>query len=145
MKIARMTLTIKLDGNWSSLQLANSALPLSVTDRAIAPSVRINKKCSPGLFCTCLHKRMGVAMLKKSMRPQTMIFFFEPWRRACCVPWNTDASVGLSRRSVAEPGPQKTSHDVGGASNEQSCGVALAARCRAWMPLLPSQSAKSQS
>ena len=30
-KIARMTLTIKLDGNWSSFQLANSAPPLSVT------------------------------------------------------------------------------------------------------------------
>ena len=39
-KIARMTLTIKLDGNWSSFQLANSAPPLSVTDSAIAPSAR---------------------------------------------------------------------------------------------------------
>ena len=38
MKIARMTLTIKLDGNWISFQLANSASPLSVTDSAIAPS-----------------------------------------------------------------------------------------------------------
>ena len=37
-KIARMTLTIKLDRNWSSFQLANSAPPLSVTDSAIAPS-----------------------------------------------------------------------------------------------------------
>ena len=37
-KIARMTLTIKLDGNWSSFQLANSAPPLSVTGSAIAPS-----------------------------------------------------------------------------------------------------------
>ena len=41
-KIARVTLTIKLDGNWSSFQLANSAPPLSVTDSAIAPSARIN-------------------------------------------------------------------------------------------------------
>jgi hypothetical protein len=41
-KIARMTLTIKLDGNWSSFQLANSAPPLSVTDSAIAPSARIS-------------------------------------------------------------------------------------------------------
>ena len=40
-KIARMTLTIKLDGNWSSVQLANSAPPLSVTDSAIAPSARM--------------------------------------------------------------------------------------------------------
>ena len=45
-KIARMTLTIKLDRNWSSFQLANSAPPLSVTDSAIAPSARmlINRK-----------------------------------------------------------------------------------------------------
>ena len=40
-KIARMTLTIKLDGNWSSFQLANIAPPLSVTDSAIAPSARM--------------------------------------------------------------------------------------------------------
>jgi hypothetical protein len=42
-KIARMTLTIKLDGNWSSFQLANSAPPLSVTDSAIAPSARMSE------------------------------------------------------------------------------------------------------
>ena len=42
-KIARMTLTIKLDRNWNSFQLANSAPPLSVTDSAIAPSARINE------------------------------------------------------------------------------------------------------
>ena len=41
-KIARMTLTIKLDRNWSSFQLANSAPPLSVTGSAIAPSARIH-------------------------------------------------------------------------------------------------------
>ena len=40
-KIARVNLTIKLDGNWNSLQLANSAPPLCVTDSAIAPSARI--------------------------------------------------------------------------------------------------------
>ena len=41
-----MTLTIKLDGNWSSFQLANSTPPLSVTDSAIAPSARIpTRKC----------------------------------------------------------------------------------------------------
>ena len=43
-KIARVTLTIKLDGNWNSFQLANSAPPLSVTDSAIAPSARIDQK-----------------------------------------------------------------------------------------------------
>ena len=41
-KIARMTLTIKLDRNWSSFQLANSAPPLSVTGSAIAPSARMS-------------------------------------------------------------------------------------------------------
>lgn len=45
-KIARMTLTIKLDGNWSSFQLANSAPPLSVTGSAIAPSARMTSICS---------------------------------------------------------------------------------------------------
>ena len=40
-KIARMTLTAKLDGNWSSFQLANSAPPLSVTGGATAPSARM--------------------------------------------------------------------------------------------------------
>ena len=39
-----MTLTIKLDRNWSSFQLANSAPPLSVTGSAIAPSARMQKK-----------------------------------------------------------------------------------------------------
>ena len=43
-KITRMTLTIKLDRNWSSFQLANSAPPLSVTGSAIAPSARMPAK-----------------------------------------------------------------------------------------------------
>ena len=46
-KIARMTLTIKLDGNWSSFQLANSAPPLCVTDSAIAPSARMGRISAP--------------------------------------------------------------------------------------------------
>lgn len=50
-KIARMTLTIKLDGNWSSFQLANSAPPLSVTDSAIAPSARMPEARSSGESC----------------------------------------------------------------------------------------------
>ena len=51
-KIARMTLTIKLGGNWSSFQLANSAPPLSVTDRAIAPSARMGIVVRKGLVHT---------------------------------------------------------------------------------------------
>ena len=50
-KIARMTLTIKLDGNWSSFQLANSAPPLSVTDSAIAPSARMAVFTGRGNAC----------------------------------------------------------------------------------------------
>jgi hypothetical protein len=56
-KIARMTLTIKLDRNWSSFQLANSAPPLSVTGSAIAPSARIELSCN--MHST--HER-GIAM-----------------------------------------------------------------------------------
>jgi hypothetical protein len=43
-KIARMTLTIKLDGNWSSFQLANNTPPLSVTGSVIAPSARMSAR-----------------------------------------------------------------------------------------------------
>ena len=43
-KIARMTLTIKLDGNWSSFQLANNTPPLSVTGSVIAPSARMTER-----------------------------------------------------------------------------------------------------
>ena len=57
LKIARMTLTIKLDGNWSSFQLANSAPPLCVTDNAIAPSASM-PTCGTGrlqrsFLCDC--------------------------------------------------------------------------------------------
>jgi hypothetical protein len=48
-KIARMTLTIKLDRNWSSFQLANRAPPLSVTDSSIAPSARMLTHGCPGI------------------------------------------------------------------------------------------------
>ena len=52
-KIARMTFTVKLDGNWSSFQLANSASPLSVTDSAIAPSARMHLKLSSRATLNC--------------------------------------------------------------------------------------------
>ena len=47
-KNTRMTLTVKLDRNWSSFQLANSAHPLSVTDSAIASSARMADEMCPG-------------------------------------------------------------------------------------------------
>ena len=45
--IARMTLTIKRDGNWSSFQLADNIAPLSVTGTVIAPSARIDLFAGP--------------------------------------------------------------------------------------------------
>ena len=48
-KIARKTLTIKLDRNWSSFQLANNTPPLSVTGSVIAPSARIYAKATEGV------------------------------------------------------------------------------------------------
>ena len=49
-KIARMAFTAKLDGNWSSFQLANSAPPSSVIDSAIAPSARMHRLPAWGRF-----------------------------------------------------------------------------------------------
>ena len=50
-KIARMTLTIKLDGNWNSFQLANNTPPLGVTGSVIAPSARIEVCVAPSGCC----------------------------------------------------------------------------------------------
>ena len=67
-KIARMTLTIKLDRNWSSFQLANSAPPLSVTDSAIAPSARMKhlavalKSDDARHFIPCLQSIVSLRM-----------------------------------------------------------------------------------
>lgn len=58
LKIARMTLTIKLDGNWSSFQLANSAPPLSVTDSALAPSARMVELLCCTMHCHTLQQLM---------------------------------------------------------------------------------------
>ena len=63
-----MTLTIKLDGNWSSFQLANSAPPLSVTDSAIAPSARMDlRQRNPKVFflrkaTVCFRSAHGFAL-----------------------------------------------------------------------------------
>ena len=57
-KIARMTLTIKLDGNWSSFQLANSTPPLSVTGSAIAPSARMVVACAFHVLIGFEHARI---------------------------------------------------------------------------------------
>ena len=45
-----MTLTIKLDGNWNSFQLANNTPPLSVTGSVIAPSARMDVCAGPGMY-----------------------------------------------------------------------------------------------
>ena len=59
-KIARMTLTIKLDGNWNSFQLANNTPPLSVTGSVIAPSARMAKS---GWTTKEFHKQQMTLML----------------------------------------------------------------------------------
>ena len=66
-----MTLTIKRDGNWSSFQLANSALPLSVTSSAIAPSARIvSRDLAQQLpFHVDVSVVLHLALLKKEERP----------------------------------------------------------------------------
>ena len=61
-----MTWTIKLDVNWNSFQIANSAPPLSATESAIAPSARMRAKrkistyfsfvCSRAFFVPCSGK-----------------------------------------------------------------------------------------
>ena len=54
-KIARMTLTAKLDGNWNSFQLANNTPPLGVTGSVIAPSARMPfEETATLLLSTCL-------------------------------------------------------------------------------------------
>ena len=68
-----MTLTIKLDGNWSSFQLANSAPPLCVTDSAIAPSARMSALSANAPQQFPFHVDVSVvlhlALLKKEERP----------------------------------------------------------------------------
>ena len=61
-----MTLTIKLDGNWSSFQLANSAPPLSVTDSALAPSARMGGNV-PKMGTHMTQKLTGTAWFKHSL------------------------------------------------------------------------------
>ena len=57
-----MTLTIKLDGNWSSFQLANSTPPLSVTGSAIAPSARMVGACAFHVLSGFEHARIHVCI-----------------------------------------------------------------------------------
>ena len=64
-KITRMTLTIKLDRNWSSFQLANSAPPLSVTGSAIAPSARMQEQQDENECSSVILNRCGYKSCKK--------------------------------------------------------------------------------
>ena len=78
--LAGMTMTIKLDGNWSSCQLTNSAPPLSITDSAISSSAAathtlLRLRAAPRLFgedescrrshrlhlCSCAYRRRAGA------------------------------------------------------------------------------------
>ena len=88
-KIARMTLTIKLDRNWSSFQLANSAPPLSVTDSAIAPSARMHRRAmtsDPGALQLphgCLNKSASLTKGSNVSKSQTRTAQMLP-QRVCC-------------------------------------------------------------
>ena len=75
-KIARMTLTIKLDRNWSSFQLANSAPPLSVTDSAIAPSARM--RFLSVLQSICLKTKLRPVLLIPDL-PSTDVHLHTRW------------------------------------------------------------------
>ena len=57
LKIARVILTIRLDRNWSSFQLANSTPPLSVTGSALAPSARMAFKLASSQFVSAQAER----------------------------------------------------------------------------------------
>ena len=63
-KIARVTLTIKLDGNWSSFQLANNTPPLSVTGSVIAPSARMSWRRRE---TTCAGHSLGQGVLQHAV------------------------------------------------------------------------------
>ena len=92
-KIARMILTIKLDGNWSSFQLANSAPPLSVTDSAIAPSARMHAlslhaqvyDCRLPLLgcCSILLGGMRAPLTRRRALVQQQRLHIEPACRRC--------------------------------------------------------------
>ena len=95
-----MTLTIKLDGNWNSFQLANSAPPLSVTDSAIAPSARITRLCVSvwlrrvTMHCQCVYKQ--------GRREWKLKRGFMSWRNAVA-----PKVEKLVRRKVGSQGPRK--------------------------------------
>ena len=91
-----MALTIKLDRNWSSFQLANSAPPLSVTDSAIAPSARIQwhrvhqapefKNIGLGALLASSVLRAGLGVPQELTAEHTPVHFLRgpnpPWPRA---------------------------------------------------------------
>lgn len=94
-KIARMTLTIKLDRNWNSFQLANNTPPLSVTGSVIAPSARIGqmRACLGFKFLYSARRLLTkMRVLLASTRSATQLNFLFPgdqqhlkqslWRRS---------------------------------------------------------------
>ena len=79
LKIARMTLTINLDRNWNSFQLAKSTPPPGVTGSAIAPSTRMPKErfrpllrisvfCFTPLFWCAAQERRAFKTLDGSLK-----------------------------------------------------------------------------
>jgi len=76
-----MTLTAKLDWNWSSFQLANSAPPLSVTDSAIAPSARMISKglVRESAQGVCVHGRFWSALARILLRSGACVSTRRVW------------------------------------------------------------------
>ena len=83
-----MTLTIKRDGNWSSFQLANSALPLSVTSSAIAPSARMDRK----------ERRRNLLSFRCAQG--------RSHQRVCQRTWLSDSTGERERINASQQGPQ---------------------------------------
>ena len=94
-----MTLTIKLDRNWNSFQLANSAPPLSVTDSAIAPSARMviqaTRKNMPQL---CIALRLFFFGCAAMISSEITLRLPKPWRAAA-----VDSDATLSQLQPAQP------------------------------------------
>ena len=78
-----MTLTIKLDGNWSSFQLANSAPPLSVTGSATARPqgcMPTRRNCS-----VVTHSHILALCLRQGERESTPAVYLSCCVSPCCL------------------------------------------------------------
>ena len=102
-----MTLTIKLDGNWSSFQLANNTPPLSVTGSVIAPSARIAAKAKPRLVFPMRFCWRGCVLYSSAHRKwfrHVFLMSFPLWTAAGA----DNTSVQHCRAEASARPPQQT-------------------------------------